>query len=174
MLYFLKRFIAARRPDNTYLKNFLFGVEDSLVSTVGLLSGVASASASQNSIVMTGFVLIVVEGLSMGIGSFLTEETAEEIAGEVENDGRALGGGLTMFGSYLLSGMIPLLPYMFFSPQSAMLISIIASLIGLFFLGFGTATYYHRPSPLRRAFKMLVLGGLAVAAGGVIGKIFHL
>jgi len=62
-----------------YLRNFIFGVEDSLVSTVGLLAGVAAAAISQSAIVTTGLVLIVVEGFSMGVGSFLTEETTEEM-----------------------------------------------------------------------------------------------
>ncbi len=63
---------------DTYLRNFIFGVEDSLVSTVGLLAGVAAAEISAQAILTTGLVLIVVEGFSMGIGSFLTEETTEE------------------------------------------------------------------------------------------------
>lgn len=160
--------------DHTYLKNFLFGVEDSLVSTVGLLAGVAAASASRNSIVMTGLVLIVVEGFSMGIGSFLTEETTDEMAGEADQDGRAIKGGLVMLGSYIVAGLIPLSPYVFLSSDQAMPISIILSLLGLFGLGYGTARYFQHPNPFLRAAKMLFLGGLAVLVGVAVGKIFHL
>ena len=59
---------------DTYLRNFIFGVEDSLVSTVGLLAGVAAGGVSSAVILTTGLVLIEVEGFSMGLGSFLTEE----------------------------------------------------------------------------------------------------
>lgn len=162
------------KEDHTYLKNFLFGVEDSLVSTVGLLAGVAAAEASRTAIITTGLVLIVVEGFSMGIGSFLTEETTEEMAGHNDNDGLALKGGLTMLFSYITAGLLPLFPYMFWESSLAMPISIVVSLLGLFFLGFGTALYFKRPKPLVRALKMLFLGGLAVMVGVVIGKIFHL
>ena len=55
-----------------YLRNFIFGVEDSLVSTVGLLSGVAVANVDQATIFLTGMVLIFVEAFSMGVGSFPT------------------------------------------------------------------------------------------------------
>ena len=41
----------------TYLRSFIFGVEDSLVSTVGLLSGVAIANASRDTILLTGTVV---------------------------------------------------------------------------------------------------------------------
>lgn len=162
------------KEDHTYLKNFLFGVEDSLVSTVGLLAGVTAAEASRTAIITTGLVLIVVEGFSMGIGSFLTEETTEEMAGHNDNDGLALKGGLTMLFSYITAGLLPLFPYMFWESSLAMPISIVVSLLGLFFLGFGTALYFKRPKPLVRALKMLFLGGLAVMVGVVIGKIFHL
>lgn len=110
----------------------------------------------------------------MGIGSFLTEETTEEMAGHNDNDGLALKGGLTMLFSYITAGLLPLFPYMFWESSLAMPISIVVSLLGLFFLGFGTALYFKRPKPLVRALKMLFLGGLAVMVGVVIGKIFHL
>ncbi|TXH00286.1 MAG: hypothetical protein E6R05_07340 [Candidatus Moraniibacteriota bacterium] len=162
------------KEDHTFLKNFLFGVEDSLVSTVGLLAGVAAASATRNSIVMTGLVLIVVEGFSMGIGSFLTEETTDEMLGQADQDGRALKGGVVMLLSYIVAGLLPLSPYIILDPSIAMPFSIAISLFGLLFLGLGTAVYFGRPKPWVRALKMFILGGLAVLVGVVVGKIFHL
>jgi VIT1/CCC1 family predicted Fe2+/Mn2+ transporter len=50
-----------------YLRNFIFGVEDSLVSTVGLLSGVAVAGVASRTILLTGVVLIFVEAFSMAV-----------------------------------------------------------------------------------------------------------
>jgi VIT1/CCC1 family predicted Fe2+/Mn2+ transporter len=61
-----------------YLRNFIFGVEDSLVSTVGLLSGIAIAGMSREDVFVTGLVLIFVEAISMSAGSFLSESSAEE------------------------------------------------------------------------------------------------
>jgi VIT1/CCC1 family predicted Fe2+/Mn2+ transporter len=169
--------IAARNStskNRTYLRNFIFGVEDSLVSTVGLLAGVAAADLSGRAILITGLVLIVVEGFSMGVGSFLTEETTEEMAGDPVQTGEAIKGGLTMLISYCLAGLLPLAPYTLFSGDLAVTISVALSLFGLFFLGYGTARAYHRPRPWHRAFKMLLLGGLAVLVGMLIGKLFHL
>src|SRR3989339_146799 len=37
------RLLHRHHQDDTFLRNFIFGVEDSLVSTVGLLAGVATA-----------------------------------------------------------------------------------------------------------------------------------
>ncbi len=159
---------------HTYLRNFIFGVEDSLVSTVGLLAGVASASATSRTILVTGVVLIVVEGLSMGIGSFLSEETTEEMTGKKLAPGEVLKGALIMFVSYCAAGLLPLFPYLLMPATRAIAYSVIASLSGLALLGYGTSLYFGRPSPWRRALKMLFLGGSAVIAGILIGKTLHL
>lgn len=67
-----------RRPSVLYVRNFVFGVEDSLVSTVGLLSGVAMAGVARQTIFLTGVILIFVEAFSMVVGSFFSELSAEE------------------------------------------------------------------------------------------------
>lgn len=159
---------------NADLRNFIFGVEDSLVSTVGLLAGVAAADISRSAVVITGLVLIVVEGLSMGIGSFLSEETTEELAGQKLHTWKSIKGGIIMLFSYCFAGLIPLAPYTIFPGELAVTVSIIASLLGLFVLGLGTSSYFHRPKPWVRGFKMLFLGGLAVLVGMLVGKLFHL
>jgi VIT1/CCC1 family predicted Fe2+/Mn2+ transporter len=163
-------------PDHhdTYLRNFIFGVEDSLVSTVGLLAGVAAGGVTPRAILTTGLVLIVVEGFSMGIGSFLTEETTEEMAGEKPRTLEAIKGAITMLISYCLAGLLPLSPYVFLSGNQAVSLSVIVSLLGLLLLGYGTSLYFGRPHPFKRAFKMLLLGGAAVGIGMLVGKLFHL
>ena len=163
-----------KRKDNLYLRNFIFGVEDSLVSTVGLLAGIAAADLSRSAIITTGLVLIVVEGFSMGVGSFLTEETTEEMSGQKIHTWSSIQGGVTMLISYCLAGLLPLAPYAFLNGRYAIDLSIILSLLGLVLLGYGTSIYYHRKRPWIRAIKMFVLGGSAVMVGVMIGKVFHL
>jgi VIT1/CCC1 family predicted Fe2+/Mn2+ transporter len=162
------------KKKSIYLRNFIFGVEDSLVSTVGLLAGVAAADISHSAIITTGLVLIVVEGFSMGIGSFLTEETTEEMAGLRVRTLDSVKGAITMLISYCLAGLLPLAPYTFLRGDQAVNTSVTLSLLGLMALGYGTSRYYGRPRPIFRAFKMLLLGGIAVFVGMLIGKLFHL
>src|SRR3989338_7899488 len=99
--------------NSSYYRNFIFGVEDSLVSTVGLLSGISIAGVGNKTILVTGIVLIFGEAISMGAGSFLSESSAEIY--ESHRDGltdRSYLDALIMFASYLVSGFIQLLPYM--------------------------------------------------------------
>ncbi|MEK7526735.1 MAG: VIT1/CCC1 transporter family protein [Patescibacteria group bacterium] len=154
-----------------YIRNFTFGVEDSLVSTVGLLSGIAVAGVSKNDIFITGMVLIFVEALSMASGSFLSEQSSEEIEAGKENTSlqKPLLGALIMFFSYISSGFVPLAPYIIFPVSSAFSISIAMSLVGLFVLGIINGKIFNR-NILKHGLQMLLVGGISILAGVVVGK----
>ncbi|MDO8600668.1 MAG: VIT1/CCC1 transporter family protein [bacterium] len=155
-----------------YIRNFIFGVEDSLVSTVGLLSGVAIAGVERHTILLTGLVLIFVEAFSMGVGSFLSEHSVEEYAAQREvSSRRSVGGAVIMFGSYLVSGFIPLAPYVLWQASSAFWISIVFSLAALFLLGACGARLF-KIGILRKGFEMLFVGGIAIGVGVFVGQFF--
>ncbi|MBU0540406.1 VIT1/CCC1 transporter family protein [Patescibacteria group bacterium] len=157
--------------DASYIRNFTFGVEDSLVSTVGMVSGIAIADLDRATIFLAGMVLIVVEALSMGVGSALSESSAEEF---IYKRGASMKlpvvGGVIMFFSYFFAGFIPLFPYIFFPTSKAMPLSIVASLVALFVLGAGSAKRFHA-NVLKNGSRMLLFGGLAILAGMVVGKL---
>ena len=153
----------------SYVRNFIFGVEDSLVSTVGLLSGVAIADVGRSTIVLTGIVLIFVEAISMGAGSFLSESSAREFTAHAARPLRpSIAGGAIMFFSYFLAGFIPLFPYLLIDTARAVFLSIGSSLASLCILGVVSARLSHT-SALQSSLRMLVVGGLAIAVGAVVG-----
>lgn len=162
-----------KKLDVNHFRNFIFGVEDSLVSTVGLLSGVAIADTPRQTIILSGIVLIFVEAFSMGVGSFLSDHSAEELSTKKESDGRSqIKTSITMFLSYFVAGFIPLSPYIFIEGSLAFEISIVASLVSLFILGFFVARTY-RGNWLRKALEMLILGGIAIGLGVTVGYLTH-
>lgn len=154
-----------------YLRNFIFGVEDSLVSTVGLLSGVAAAGLGGGAVILTGLVLIFVEAFSMGVGSLLSDHSAREYRrhGEVALT-RSVAGGLVMFLSYLAAGFIPLIPYLVLTVELAFRLSIILSLLALFGLGLVIARISGTPK-IKEGLQMALLGGAAIGLGVLIGGI---
>lgn len=153
------------------LRNIIFGIEDSLVSTTGLLSGVAIAGVSSGTVILTGTVLIFVEAFSMAVGSFLSEDSVREYVTRDKNPYLAsIAGGLVMFFSYFISGFIPLLPYVLWPAADAFWISIIAALIVLFLLGVFSAEMF-RAHYLRQGMKMLLVGGVAIAIGILVGRL---
>ena len=154
-----------------YFRNFIFGVEDSLVSTVGLLSGVAIAGVERETILLTGVVLIFVEAFSMAVGSFIAEHSADDYLRQREVPmGSALADGAIMFVSYFVSGFIPLSPYMFFDARSALWVSIALSVLALFVIGFIGARL-SKTSLVRGGTRMMIIGGIAIAVGILVGKI---
>lgn len=154
------------------VRNFVFGIEDSLVSTVGLLSGIATAGAEPRTILLTGVVLIFVEAFSMAIGSFLSDQMANEFVSQKDFPiFRSLPGGLIMFFSYFVSGFIPLAPYVFFVGDKAFTYSIGASLITLFILGvFGSSL--SKVNLFKGGLRMTLMGGVAITIGVIVGRFF--
>ncbi len=155
-----------------YFKSFVFGVEDSLVSTVGLLSGVALAGVATGTVVLTGIVLIFVEAFSMAAGEYLSEYETEEYQrqGEVSNHTSLIASGI-MFVSYIVSGLVPLVPYLLFDTSfDALPYSIGASLCALFGLGL-VGAHITKTSYLRHAVRMLAVGGAAILVGIVAGQL---
>lgn len=156
----------------SYFRNFIFGVEDSLVSTVGLLAGVAIAGMPRDAIFLTGVVLIFVEAISMAAGSFLSESSAEEYATQKERtSARSQLSAFVMFISYFVSGFIPLAPYIFFATNYAFWMSIGASLVALLALG-AISARLSKINMLRNALRMAFIGGLAIAVGTLVGHVF--
>jgi len=155
------------------LRSFIFGVEDSLVSTVGLLSGVAASGASTKTIILAGVVLIFVEAFSMGAGNLLSDNIAEEVsAGKEVPVEKSILPSITMFFSYLFAAFIPLFPYLIFKVQPAFWLSILLSLIALFVLGMAGVIMSHDGSikhMVKHGMRMLVIGGIAVTLGVVVG-----
>lgn len=155
------------------IRNITFGVEDSLVSTVGVLSGVNTAGVSQEIILLTGIILIFVEAFSMGVGVLLSEHSAKEFAQERDLPLRDsfLEAGV-MFGSYFLTGFIPLFPYILFAPSFALWISIGLSLLTLFLLGTisGGVAKIHL---WREGLQMALIGGVAIIIGVLVGGLVH-
>ena len=157
------------RAREMYFRNFIFGIDDSLVSTVGLLTGIASAGVDRETIFLTGVVLIFVEAFSMAAGSFLSEASAEEYSARNNVPAsRSITASIIMFGSYFIAGFIPLFPYVIADVGTAFPLSIACSLVALFALGAWSGKL-SKAGIMRSAFRMLIVGGIAIALGATVG-----
>jgi vacuolar iron transporter family protein len=61
------------------VRDVVFGLEDSLVSTLGTVTGVAVATHDAYIVLLTGTVLVCVEAVSMSAGSYLSSKSATEL-----------------------------------------------------------------------------------------------
>jgi len=154
------------------IRSLVFGLEDSLVSTVGLLSGVVAAGVNRSEIIITGVILISVEAFSMGVGCLLSENSAEEFEAKREVSLFAsLPAAGVMTISYLLGGLVPLAPYWWPEPFQSLPWSVGLAVASLALLGIFNS-WLFRVSPVKQILRMVVLGGLAIAIGILVGKLF--
>lgn len=160
-----RRYIA---PD--YIHSGFFGVEDSLVSTTGALAGIAVGAGSKSVILLTALVIIAVESTSMGASEFISEETEEQIEAGKQGANPIISG-VIIFASYVIAGLIPLVPYILLPAKQAIPVSIAAALLGLVVLGVFKGKITHK-STGRSALEVFVIGGIAAAIGLVVGIIF--
>lgn len=61
------------------IREIVFGMEDSLVSTLGAITGIAAGTGSKFMVILSGIVLIFVEAVSMTAGSYLSSKSAHEV-----------------------------------------------------------------------------------------------
>ena len=152
-----------------YLRSIIFGVNDSLVSTVGFLAGISVAGVPRATLVLTGIIYALVEAFSMAMGDFLSEESAEEyISHSNVNDRLSVISAILMFISCVLASLIPLIPYIVFASGIALVASICLSVVALFIVGMLSARFSRLPM-LWRGARMALLGGAAIAMGVAIG-----
>lgn len=64
------------------VRDVVFGLEDSLVSTLGTITGVAVGTHNTFYVVLTGVVLVFVEAISMTAGSYLSSKSAKDLYDE--------------------------------------------------------------------------------------------
>ena len=154
-----------------YLRTIIFGITDSLVSTVGLLAGIDVAGAPHATLALTGIVYSFVEAFSMAVGSFLSEESGEEYESRADvAEGPSILAGGIMFVTFVAASLIPLVPYLIFTTWIALAVSIIVSILALFLVGLLSAHLAHLPL-LWRGARMAILGGAAIVIGVIIGSL---
>lgn len=150
-----------------YLRSAFFGIEDSLVSTTGLIAGIGAGMQDPKFIVLAGIVGVSVEAVSMAAGEFLSEQTTNELKRGRSKD-RPVLGGIIMLIAYFTAGLLPIAPIIFLPPSISVLASVALALIGLFILGLGKGKITGC-SPLRSGLEVLVVGGVACAIGIAVG-----
>jgi VIT1/CCC1 family predicted Fe2+/Mn2+ transporter len=84
---------------------------------------------------------------------------------------RARNSALTIAGSYIAGGIVPLSPYIFESKSSvALIISVIITLLALGIFGYIKGRFTSK-TPVTKAFQTMLIGGLAAGAAFLIAKL---
>lgn len=150
-----------------YIRSLVFGFQDALVSTTGIVVGISVGVHNKQFIILSALVAISVEALSMGAGQYLSEKSVHDLPTSHHRD-NLLIGSLMMFLSYLIGGFVPILPIFFTLPPVSSILSVIFAFTGLFALGFFKAKLFSG-QVWRSAIEMLLIGGLTTLIGLFVG-----
>ena len=153
-----------------YLQSAMFGFNDALVSTTGVIVGISTGTNNKQVVILAGVVTILVEALSMGSGQYLSSKSAHQLD-KSDSFRVPVISGLIMFGAYFIAGLVPLLSIMLAPMSYSRNIAIIAALSCLLVLGYVKGKIVDVP-PLKSAIEVFVIGGIATVIGIVVGNIF--
>lgn len=93
-----------------------------------------------------------------------------ELGLEEPDPTRASRSALTIAGSYIAGGLVPLAPYFFFrSLHAALIASVVVTLLALLVFGY-IKGMFTTARPFRSAWQTVVVGGLAATAAFLIAK----
>ena len=159
-----------RKIQSEYLQSAMFGFNDALVSTTGVIVGVSTGTNNKQIIVLAGTVTILVEALSMGSGQYLSSKSAHQLHKQAALK-VPIFSGIIMFVAYFLAGLVPLFAIILFPIEYSREIAITAALIGLFVLGYIKGKVV-KVSPVKSALEILIIGGIACAIGIIVGNLF--
>lgn len=95
-----------------------------------------------------------------------------ELGLERPNQSRAWISAITIALSYIIGGIIPLLPYFFVSvPREGLIASVILTLIILFIFG-GIKGKFTGTKVMKSGFETMIVGGLAAGAAFLLARSF--
>lgn len=146
------------------LRTIIFGIEDSLVSTTGVVVGLIAAGTPEATILAAGLITVVVEATSMGAGEFISNDD------NAEKDKVAIQKGLLMLASYLVAGIWILIPLFLGIQNNYLIISF--TFINLFALGYWRGSILQK-SRLKYGLRTLLVGGVACSFGIAVGLLFR-
>lgn len=156
-----------------YLRSVLFGLEDSLISTTGFIAGMSIGSLNSRIVLLSGLIAITIEGISMGVGEYLSDDTLEELDKVKRHRGNPLFSGLLLLISYITAGMIPFLPVVILPFPTSIIVSITLALAALFLIGFLKGKIL-KTSAFKGGLKILTVGGITTIFGVCIGLAFRI
>ncbi len=161
-----------------YIRDLIFGANDGIITTFAVVAGVTGGALPPNAVVIVGAANLFADGLSMGVGNYLSirsQESAREAEKLPEQEARPVRHGVATFLAFVSAGLLPLLPYVL--PTIAVerfALSVVLTMAALFAVGASRALVTVERW-WRGGLEMLLLGiavaGAAYGSGALAAKL---
>jgi VIT1/CCC1 family predicted Fe2+/Mn2+ transporter len=152
----------------------LMGAQDNLTNVLAVVLGVTIGSGRADFVALAGLSAGIAEAVSMGGVLYNATRAEQRLDGRDENSVKlspVLSGAVTMASS-LIAGLVPLAPFAFLPVSSAIVVSMVCSLIGLFLLGALTGRV-GGDSWKREGVRLVAVAGAAAFAAAIVGATLH-
>ena len=171
----------AKRPPvfGQFIRDIVFGTNDALLTNIGIVTGFTASLVSNRLIILAVVVDIFTSAFAMAIGTYLSRTSEDDYFGmSLEKDtklsvDKALANpyvaAVVMWVVYVVSGFIPLLPFLFgLEPTDAAKLAVALGAATFIVVGIfkGKVT---RTSVRKSALQFFLLGGVAALIGYGIG-----
>ena len=162
-----------------YIGDLIYGTNDGILTTFAIVAGVSGGNLSATAVVIIGTANLFADGLSMGVGNYLSiraRESARERQNLPEEEANPARHGLATFLAFAVAGAIPLLPYVTPGLEFRFLLSSVLALVAQFAVG-ALRSLVTASRWWISGLEMLVLGVLvavvAYGTGAGIATIIH-
>lgn len=159
------------------MREIVFGLEDSLVSTLGAITGIAAGAEQTYIVILAGLTLIAVEASSMAAGSYLSSKSYAEAQASQNGKDKCrhvfvhpIQAAVVMGFFYFVGGFVPLAPYFFLPVKDSYLPSIAMTVVVLYLVGVWSAKYTKR-SKVKSGLEMAGISLAAAMIGYLIGRL---
>jgi VIT1/CCC1 family predicted Fe2+/Mn2+ transporter len=96
------------------MRDLVYGANDGIVTTFAVVAGVTGGALSPAAVLIVGAANLAADGLSMGVGNFLSiraDESAREANHLPEEEASPARHGVATFLAFVAAGAVPLVPY---------------------------------------------------------------
>ena len=153
-----------------YLRALLFGLQDGIVSTTGVVVGISAGVSDKAIIILAALVAVSVEASSMAAGQYTSEKAVHQMDREGKHTDSLVVGAVIMFFAYLAGGSFSIIPTILIDQPLARVVAVASSFAGLFGIGYLKGVLVEG-RPLRSAIELFIIGGFATVLGLVVGLV---
>lgn len=148
---------------NKFLSEFIYGSIDGLITTFAIISSSIGASIPNVYIVIISIASLLSDGYSMGVSRYLSF-SAETKINSTKNP---LLSGIYTFISFVIIGILPILPFLFLT-ENIFQTSLIITLFLFLLIGI-VKGFILKSSIIKNSIETLLLGGSAALISYYVG-----
>jgi len=119
-----------------YIRDLVYGANDGLITTFAVVAGVVGGGLSARALLIVGAANLVADGLSMGVGNYLSirsHESALAAQDRPEEEANPARHGLATLAAFVVAGAVPLAPFALGATPDAGFVWSVALTFGMLF-----------------------------------------